>query len=331
MNKTGINRIMMIGLFIILLYGKVTAQDLEIILPNKNFMAEVGTGIDTRLKIKNGGDNPVYLNINAPEGITAIIQPDTLSISDSAVISIIAESEFLACKKYKLYLQCTQQPLTIEDTICLNVIPGDNHFTDNYFAIQYRDTALKFIVKEHPEIIEKYGNLMSFMWTGFYTYPQPDVVSHYVFLAGNWRMNVMWHVMVPPYNWKKIFVYNEEKKVGWGINLDTDNIPTEIPCEKHYYFNQDTNAVTSYRENSVRANKAMSLPNPFLNKTRIQFSNPNHDLYDFYLFDINGKRMRPIEMIQNDHIDLYRENLEPGIYFYQLRGKNFFNGKLIVQ
>lgn len=328
MKKVGIA---MIGFFIFLLIGKAKAQDLQLVLPNKIFKAEVGTGFDTKLKFKNGVDGSVYLKIIEPEGIRSIIQPDTLSVSDSAVISIMAESELLSSEKYSLYLQCTHQSSTIEDTLYLNIIPSENQFLDNSLAIQYRDTALKFIIEEHPEIIESYGNLESFEWKGFYIYPPVDVVTHYVFLAGNWRMNVMWHVMVPPYNWKKIFFYNEEKNVGWGIYLDTDNLPSEIPCEKTYYFAQDTVTVSSYPQYTMKEHTAWSFPNPFSNKTRIKFSNPDDDPFDFYLFDVNGKQMKPVETIVNNHIDLYKENLESGIYFYQLRGKDLYSGKLIIQ
>jgi hypothetical protein len=49
-------------------------------------------------------------------------------------------------------------------------------------------------------------------WTGTLVNPRVLVVMHYMFLSEDWEMYVTWHVMIPPYDWARIYLrerYNQ--------------------------------------------------------------------------------------------------------------------------
>ncbi len=71
-------------------------------------------------------------------------------------------------------------------------------------------------------------------------------------------------------------------------------------------------------------------PNPFNNKTTIEFDNPESKTYDLKITDITGKTVRTINNIRDNRIDIYRQNLPHGFYTIQLRGEKNFTGKIII-
>jgi hypothetical protein len=44
------------------------------------------------------------------------------------------------------------------------------------------------------------------VWIGTIVNPRILVVMHYMFYSENWEMYVTWHVMIPPYDWTKIYL-----------------------------------------------------------------------------------------------------------------------------
>jgi hypothetical protein len=302
-------------------------------VPNRNFEAEAGTGIDTRIKVMmhESSADPVYLSTYTPLGISAFIQPDTLLHSDSVVLSVFVTDTSLAGEKLPVSIHATDHITSEQQDIHLNVIPGSNAYVDDKLAKAYRDSALKYLYVQYPGMASEYGHMLDYEWSGFYPYPPLDIVSHYVFISGNWRMNVLWHVMVPPDDWKKIFIYNGAEKVCWGIKMDTDDICTEISCEKMYYFNQDTVHITKVPEIEVPSLQSFNYPNPFSDKTTISFPNPLNEPYTFNLYDSQGRLMKKYTFIRDHEFYIERVNLTPGIYYYQITGKRVFQGKMIIQ
>jgi hypothetical protein len=73
-------------------------------------------------------------------------------------------------------------------------------------------------------------------------------------------------------------------------------------------------------------------PNPFYNHTTIQFSNPLQERHKFELFDIHGKLFMTINGIHSNRIEIERNNLPAGLYFFQLSNKNAIvaKGKLAI-
>jgi len=72
-------------------------------------------------------------------------------------------------------------------------------------------------------------------------------------------------------------------------------------------------------------------PNPFTNSTTIQFDNPGRIQYTLHLRDISGKTICVTENIFDDKVEIFRNDLPPGIYFVELRGARVFRGKLVIE
>ncbi|MBC8486944.1 MAG: T9SS type A sorting domain-containing protein [Bacteroidetes bacterium] len=72
-------------------------------------------------------------------------------------------------------------------------------------------------------------------------------------------------------------------------------------------------------------------PNPFSNKTTIEFPNPNHSNYKLSVFSISGNKVFEMDNIKSDKIEFERGNLPEGIYLIELKGEKVFRGKMVVK
>ena len=72
-------------------------------------------------------------------------------------------------------------------------------------------------------------------------------------------------------------------------------------------------------------------PNPFNNKTVIQFDNPNNSKYSLKITDISGKTVKEINEINSSKIEINRKDLVSGIYNVELKGEKNLRAKLIVK
>lgn len=99
-------------------------------------------------------------------------------------------------------------------------------------AVKWRDAALEVLRKRHPDFAASNGlSSENIPWKGYAPYPLFLVVSHYHFRWGEWTAKVMWHVTIPPHNWKRIYFSNEKEGKYWAVQFDTHDKPTEIPTE----------------------------------------------------------------------------------------------------
>jgi hypothetical protein len=300
-------------------------------VPNTDFQAEPGAGFDTRMLIRftNPHHSAVRLSAQPPQGVIAIFQPDTIYYNDTVVLSIIVKDSTLIDQLISFDIKAKDSLNEIISTINLQVTDNWGGFP-KYPAIIYRDQAINFLNSQHPDIIDNYGNMSGFDWQGFWQFPPLLVVSNYVFLTNNWRCNVLWHIMIPPYDWKKIFIYNDIKNVCWGVFIDTDGNFTEIPCEKHYYFFQDTNALSSHNDEK-NYNAITIYPNPCKDFAIIELPNPDNEKYNLRIFNICGQLVQEINNIRENHIRVEILDWEQGVYFFQLNNESGLvgNGKII--
>jgi len=93
------------------------------------------------------------------------------------------------------------------------------------------------------------------------------------------------------------------------------------------YFTPLTSGIET-RKNS--ANKIY--PNPFNQYTTIDFENPKNEDCTFILYDIQGRIVKTITHIYADKIIIERNNLDAGLYFFQLRTESqiITTGKLTI-
>jgi hypothetical protein len=73
-------------------------------------------------------------------------------------------------------------------------------------------------------------------------------------------------------------------------------------------------------------------PNPFSDKTTIEFNNPDNESYKLTITDITGKIAKVIDNIMDNKIEVSRNNLSNGYYLIELKGKeNIYRGRMVVE
>jgi hypothetical protein len=77
-------------------------------------------------------------------------------------------------------------------------------------------------------------------------------------------------------------------------------------------------------------NRIKIYPNPFTNKTLIEFPNPNLDNYKLIITHISGKTVRIIESIKTNKVEFEKGVLSEGFYLIELRGEKVYRGRFII-
>jgi hypothetical protein len=92
---------------------------------------------------------------------------------------------------------------------------------------------------------------------------------------------------------------------------------------------EDNRFQTSIKDQFIR--EILPYPNPFSQSSRISFENPGRCPYQLSIIDITGKIVRTISHINDNEVVLLRENLPQGFYLFELKGDNYYRGKLVIK
>jgi len=97
-------------------------------------------------------------------------------------------------------------------------------------ALGKKDELIKWLESEHPE----FGTFLDKKWSVYVTYPGILVVEHWTFLYEKWEMRICFHVMIPPYNWSKIFLRKRgEVHPIFAAMRESDGTTYEIPLSEY--------------------------------------------------------------------------------------------------
>jgi hypothetical protein len=92
-------------------------------------------------------------------------------------------------------------------------------------------------------------------------------------------------------------------------------------------FLTNTNQITDLNDLNVRI-----MPNPFSDKTTLRFDNPTNSVFQLELIDMSGKVINTFYNIRQNEVQISRENMASGVYFYRLfNGEKVNIGKLIIE
>lgn len=108
------------------------------------------------------------------------------------------------------------------------------------------------------------------------------------------------------------------------LNPEMQIVGTAVgPCKQ---IGSVTSIVQKGRRSTLRL-----VPNPFSNQTRLYFTNPSQESLTLVIFDTQGKKVREVKGIQGTDYLISAQGLQPGMYFFQLKGQEIRNGKLWVE
>jgi hypothetical protein len=72
-------------------------------------------------------------------------------------------------------------------------------------------------------------------------------------------------------------------------------------------------------------------PNPFTDRTKIEFPNPDHRAYELCIYNMSGQKVREIRQILDNQVILTREDLGNGFYVFELKGEKTYRGRFVVR
>lgn len=84
--------------------------------------------------------------------------------------------------------------------------------------------------------------------------------------------------------------------------------------------------------NRNKISEAKVFPNPVISSAVITFENPYNESFTFELYNVAGGAVKTVKNIREPEFTLYREKLNSGIYFYDLKSPTVrYLGKIIVK
>lgn len=87
---------------------------------------------------------------------------------------------------------------------------------------------LVWLAAEHPEL----GLDPSTELTPTIVRPHILVVSHYLFFSAEWEIGLTWHVMIPPYDWARIYLRPRDSlSPTMGFEISSVSAPDAVPVE----------------------------------------------------------------------------------------------------
>ena len=72
-------------------------------------------------------------------------------------------------------------------------------------------------------------------------------------------------------------------------------------------------------------------PNPFSDRTKIEFPNPDRRAYELSVYNMSGQKVREIRQIRDNQVILSRANLRNGFYVFELKGDKMYRGRFVVR
>ena len=153
------------------------------------------------------GSKPVNISATSPDCQITVF-PQTISSGKVAEV-IIIPTETEVGKNVTVIIEGERDGFKQRKTVTLEVIEEEaREETLGPEAVGIRNNFTEWLSTNHPEL----GITSETAWTGTVVNPLILVVMHYMFLSEDWEMYVTWHVMIPPYDWTRIYLrhrYNQ--------------------------------------------------------------------------------------------------------------------------
>ena len=144
---------------------------------------------------------PVRISATSPD-CEATVSPQAITSGQVAEVMAIPTEDCVG-KNVTITIQGEREGLKKTETVTFEVIEAeDREETLGPQAAELRDKFIQWLSTAHPEL----GITSRTDWTGTVVNPMILVVMHYIFWSEDWEMYVTWHVMIPPYDWARIYL-----------------------------------------------------------------------------------------------------------------------------
>ena len=153
------------------------------------------------------GSKAVIISATSPDCQITVF-PQAITSGKVAEVTLVpAEAD--VGKNVTVTIQGERDGLKQTKTVTFEVIEEeDREETLGPEAVNMRNNFTQWLSTNNPEL----GITNETAWNGTVVNPRVLVVMHYMFLSEDWEMYVTWHVMIPPYDWARIYLrhrYNQ--------------------------------------------------------------------------------------------------------------------------
>lgn len=215
--------------------GNLFAQDYDFEMYYPCDSLKVGYGIEAGIKLLNySGNEGIRFIVKSNDPIQWGFQPDTLFGSDYSILSLKTADDYFTGET-DLEIIGIHQNDSLKKVLRIKIF-GENEQAKFTMEKKYLSQALAYIENSYPAFRDEINEIDTSSMFCYRPFPAFDIVNHSVLLSNHWRINIQQHVMVPPYDWKKIFLWNETESLCLGVQIDTHGGCSFIPCQLHYYF-----------------------------------------------------------------------------------------------
>jgi len=83
-----------------------------------------------------------------------------------------------------------------------------------------RDAFIPWLASDHPEL----GINADTEWTAVPLRPHILEVSYYLFLSDEWELAVWWHVMIPPYDWARMYLRHRDTESAPSFGAEISSV-----------------------------------------------------------------------------------------------------------
>jgi hypothetical protein len=153
------------------------------------------------------GLKAVTISATAPDCQVTVF-PQTITSGEVAEVTVVPIEADVG-KNVSVTIQGERDGAKQTKTVTFEVIPEeDREETLGPEAVNIRNNFTQWLSIHHSEL----DITNETTWTGTLVNPRVLVVMHYMFLSEDWEMYVTWHVMIPPYDWARIYLrerYNQ--------------------------------------------------------------------------------------------------------------------------
>jgi hypothetical protein len=111
--------------------------------------------------------------------------------------------------------------------VSINILPGEDLLLQDASVV--RDRFIPYLRDNYPE----FGITGETGWTPTIVKPHILVVSHYLFFSEEWEMGVMWHIMIPPHDWAKIYLRHRYTHMQPQYAFEISSLSAKPPEEPY--------------------------------------------------------------------------------------------------